>query len=145
MTSDPEPDKHSLYIKYYEAVEKVKQANSEAFDRAILTLSSAGLALSLSFFKFVIPAEVAHEISTIKFSWCAFLVAIISTTISFRVAQFGYDVAIKHAEKYYIDDDDSYSGKHNAPAAFSEFLNWVSAVAFVAAVVSLVLFIIRNV
>lgn len=140
-----EEERHELYVKYYEALEKIKLSNSEAFDKAILTLSSAGLALSLTFFKFVAPIDQASNLGCLVFSWYAFLTAIISTVISFRVAQRGYDVAIEYAEKFYLEGKEEYEGKHNAPAAFAEFLNWISAIAFVLALISIVKFVTQNI
>lgn len=143
---DPEKNEsHELYVKYYEALESVRLSNSEALDKAVLTLSSAGLGISLMVFRFIVPIDRAISIDILKWSWWAFVTAIILTVLSLLLAQKGHDVAVEYAEKYYIGGDNSYANKHNAPAAATTVLSWLSAISFVNALVCLVIFVIKNV
>ncbi len=140
-----EENMRSLFVKYQESVEKLKLSNGEAFDKAILTLSSSGLALSLSILKFVVPFEDATCTGILFFSWYSFLAAIISTIVSFRIAQLGYDIAIEYAEKYFIEDKDEFGERRNIPASIAEFLNWFSAIAFISAIVCTIAFVTKNI
>lgn len=144
MPDQPELTPHQIYVKYMEAVEKSKLSNSAAFDKAVLTLSSSGLGLSLTFFKLIIPAENAACLILLKSAWIAFLCAIVATMLSFRIAQWGYNTAIKYAEKFYLEGLDEYENKRNTPAQFSELLNWISALSFALALFLLVYFVMVN-
>lgn len=136
---------HNIYRAYAEEIAKSKLSNSEGFDKAILTLSSAGLALSISFIKFVVPLDKAISIDILENAWISFLVAIISTVLSFRTSQIALDVSLEHAEKYYLEGKAEYENKNNPAANLTELLNWLSGAAFIIAVSCIVYFVTTNV
>jgi len=138
------PD-HESYRAYYEEITKRQLSNSEAFDKAILTLSSAGLALSLTFFKFVIPVNQATSINIIEQAWFLFLAAIISTIISYITSQRALTLELNHAEKYYLEDKEEYENKHNPASDVTNVLNAVSALFFIGAIISVVYFVTENI
>ena len=81
-------------------------ANSTSYDTAILTLSSAFLALSVVFVKDVVaPLSEASLLWVLFASWCCFCGAIVSTVLSFMVGQAGYRELLSAAERYYIKGD----------------------------------------
>ena len=144
MNTNPEMTPHDLYLKFMESAEKSRLTNAEAFDKAVLTLSSAGLGLSLTFFKFIVPLEHATSLSLIKSAWLFFLASVVSTILGFRVAHYGYSVAIKYAEKIYLEGDESYGSRRNIPSLIAEGLNWISGITFLLASALLVAFVISN-
>jgi fructose-1,6-bisphosphatase len=138
------PD-HDSYRQFCEEINKRMLSNNEAFDKAILSLSSAGLALSLTFFKFVVPADEAVAISTLENGWYLFLGAIISTLISFIVSQQAQKKEIEHAEKYYLEDKEEYGNKNNPAANLTEALNILSGILFITALICIVSFVTKNI
>ena len=138
------PD-HDLYRQFHEEIAKRQLSNNEAFDKAILSLSSAGLGLSLTFFKFVVPAQSAVSIWTLKFSWFLFLISIIATILSFVTSQRALSIELKHAEKYYLEDNEAYENKSNPASTLTETLNIFSGLSFIAALVFIVLFVTKNI
>jgi hypothetical protein len=138
------PD-HDAYRQYYEEIAKRQLSNNEAFDKAILSLSSAGLALSLTFFKFVVPAKEAVSTNVIENAWFLFLAAIISTLLSYVTSQRALALELKHAEKYYLEDLEEYESKNNLASNLTEFLNVISALFFIGAIGCVVYFVTQNI
>jgi len=119
-------------------------SNNKAFDKAILSLSSAGLGLSLTFFKFVVPAKEAVSIEILERGWYLFLGALISTMVSFIVSQKALKKEIEHAEKFYLEDVETYGNKNNPAANLTEGLNIFSGILFIFALVCIVSFVTKN-
>ncbi|MEZ0150394.1 MAG: hypothetical protein AB9Q19_13940 [Candidatus Reddybacter sp.] len=138
------PD-HDSYRQFCEEINKRMLSNNEAFDKAILSLSSAGLGLSLTFFKFVVPADKACHIDLLERGWYFFLGAIVSTLISFVVSQQAQKKEIEHAEKYYLEGLDEYGNKNNPASNLTEALNILSGILFIVALVSIVSFVTENI
>jgi len=138
------PD-HDSYRTFCEEVNKRMLSNNEAFDKAILSLSSAGLGLSLTFFKFVVPAKEAVDTDLLEKGWYLFLGAIISTMISFGVSQQAQKKEIEYAEKYYLKDLEDYGNKNNPAANLTEALNVLSGILFISALISIVCFVTKNI
>jgi len=136
---------HESYRQYHEEISRRQLSNNEAFDKAILSLSSAGLALSLTFFKFVVPIEKAISIDIMKQAWILFLLAIISTIISYVSSQKALKIELDYAEKYYLDDDSEFENKNNPASNLTEFLNVIAGLLFIAAISSVVYFVTLNV
>lgn len=138
------PD-HDSYRQFYEEIAKRQLSNNEAFDKAILSLSSAGLALSLTFFKFVVPIEKAVSTNILERAWYLFLAAIICTLASYVTSQRALKTEIDHAEKYYLEDNEDYQSKNNPAANLTEVLNVLSGLIFIGALISVVLFVTENI
>ncbi len=138
------PD-HETYRIFCEEINRRMLSNNEAFDKAVLTLSSAGLGLSLTFFKFVVPVEQAINTELLERGWFLFLAAIISTMLSFVVSQQAQKKEIEYAEKYYLKDLKEYENKNNPAANLTEALNILSGILFISALISIVLFVTNNI
>jgi hypothetical protein len=61
-------------------------SNSEAYDKAILTLASALLALSVTFIKDLLPSSPINHVWLLYGSWIVLTAAIIGTVLSFRIS-----------------------------------------------------------
>src|SRR6478609_5259475 len=68
-------------------VEKRRVANVDNFDKAILTYSSAGLALSLGFLKDFVPIGEARCPLFLYGSWTLFVLATVTTIASYVISQ----------------------------------------------------------
>ena len=118
-------------------------SNSEAYDKAILTLSSGFLALSLTFIKDIVPHAQLWHAWLLYTSWGALATAIISTVASFRVSNGAIEAQLERAHQYYIERaEDAF--KTTTIAKVVERLNIFSGLAFVVGVVLTTLFVMSN-
>lgn len=61
-----------IYDSFRDEFLKRQLSNTESYDKSILTLSSAGLAISLTFLESVVPMETASHLWLMKMSWVFF-------------------------------------------------------------------------
>ncbi len=108
-------------------------SSSNQFDRAILTLSSGLLALSLAFIKDIVPLKEAQWMNLLFVSWCLLGFAILSTVISFLASQKAIRLCLEEA----ASDGGVWS-------KITTGLNIISAALFVFGVSSTVVFVIKN-
>lgn len=83
-----EKDRERL-LKAWEELDKRQLSNSQMFGKAILSLSTAGLALSLGFIKDIVDLDQATAVEILHGSWWAFVTAITAILISFPTSQCG--------------------------------------------------------
>jgi len=120
-------------------------SNSEAQDKAILMLSSGGLAISISLIRFVVDLETATHTWLLYGSWFLFALAAIFTILSYLVGQKAIDESIKVSYKYYIEDNDEYENITPKSAIINDWINILSSVIFIGAVFFIVTFTTINV
>jgi hypothetical protein len=118
-------------------------SNSEAYDKAILTLSSGFLALSLSFIKEILPAGSIVWRALLYTSWALLALAIICTVVSFRVSNAAIEGQLGQAYRYYKEKDEGAFAKSKL-ARLVDWLNNISGGLFVFGVVLTVVFVIVN-
>ncbi len=119
-------------------------SNSEALDKAVLTLSSSGLAISISFIRYIIDLESAIKTNLLFTSWALFALAIICTITSYLIGQKAIEKSIDISYKYYIEDDDRYENVIPLSSRINDKINLLSSVFFIMAVVSVVSFVAIN-
>lgn len=95
------------YWKYLDDLNTRQIANSETYDNALLTLSSAFLGLSLTFIKDVVPFESAQCLGLLYLSWTCFCLCIVTVIGSFIYGQSVIDELRNNAKKYFINGDKS--------------------------------------
>lgn len=122
-----------------------QRSNSDNFDKAILSLSSAALGLTLTFISNLIDLSNAQFLIILYLSWFFFILAIISTLISFLVSQKGFSIQLDMAEKIYLDDEKVDDKKINFISRWVNGLNIFSAIIFILALILLTLFSITNI
>lgn len=137
-------ERKTLYKNLEEELHKRQLSNNESFDKSVLTLSSAGLAFSVSMIKSVIPINDAIFIGCLYAAWVLFGLTIVSTILSLITSQSGINTQLEHSYKYYIELDDSYLNKRNNGALLTEFFNKASGLFFICAIISVVAFSILN-
>lgn len=120
-------------------------SNSENFDKAIISLSTAGLGLSLAFIKDIVKIPEAHCLVLLYFSWSLFGAAIISTILSFVSSQSGINKQLYFAEEYYLEKKEEFINKRNWQAQITNYLNIFSGIVFVGAIILTVIFVISNI
>ena len=134
-----------FYLQIRERLFQNQLSNAEGFDKAILSLSSAGLGLSFAFIKDIVPISHAEYIWLLEISWFFFVIAIISTLISYITSQAGLKNQLEYAEQYYVEEKEEFLNKPNYPAIATEWLGYVSAIMFIFAITSTTFFVVTNV
>ena len=85
-TKEDKKRREELYDKFRDDLLKRQLSNSEHYDKAILSLSSSALALSLTAIKFVVPLDRANFLWVLKISWGLFLLTIILSLSAFLMS-----------------------------------------------------------
>lgn len=135
----------AIFDSFRDELYKRQLSNSEAYDKAILSLSSAGLAISLTFIKFIVPLEEAVHLAVLKASWVLFLLSVVTTLISFLTGNKGISIQLISAEQYYIEGQAKAFNKFNIYAYLNSSLNYVSGALFLIALTCVVSFVILNI
>lgn len=138
-------ERKALYQKCREDILKRQLSNTENFDRAILTLSTSILGLTLTFIRQVTPLEEATNLIFLFLAWSLFLIAIVVTLSSFLLSQRGLDCQLEYAEKYYLQQDNEYLKKKNIYADLTQYASWVAGAAFIFAILFLAVFVFLNI
>lgn len=133
-----------VYADHLAEINKREVSSSESFDKAVLTFSSAGLALSVGFLKDFVPIGSAIAPWTLYASWALFTLATCATIASFLVSGKALDRQKDQAKAYYIDGDEDAFHRANPWDRVTRFLNYGSGVAFLLAMVLSVVFISIN-
>jgi len=119
-------------------------SNSDNFDKAILTYSSAGLALSLGFLKDLIPFSHAKCSWLLFWSWGLFVLAVVVVIVSFIFSQLGIDKQLTINEKYYLQMNDDALAERNRFAKWTDRLAYAAAASFVIAITFSTIFVSVN-
>jgi len=140
-------DKKNREKKYAETRKDLltrQLSNSEKFDGAILTLSTAALGVSLTFIKDIVPLSLVQNIYIIKISWWLFGFAILSTIMSFVTSQSGISKQLHYAEEYYLNEKSEFLNKKNIPATLTDIFNNLAAIFFIIALICTIIFVSTN-
>jgi hypothetical protein len=123
---------------------KRQLSNAENYDKAVLSLSTAFLALSLTFLKDFVPLQRAEWLSLLYGSWLVLAGAVLCTIFSFWVSQRAIDVQLKKADDYYLRNDQAALSKSRI-AKLTDWVNAASGILFVLGVSLTTTFVIVNV
>jgi hypothetical protein len=138
----PDPDGLKAFRDDANAREK---SNVEAYDRAVLTLSTASLGVSLTFIKDVVEPSAAILLPVLYTSWAMLTATVLITLISFLEALRSIRASSHAAPRYFMEGDDSAA---DIPQRFRNRmwrLTVASAFLFIGGLVSLALFVGTNI
>jgi len=138
------PEAEALYAGYMAEIYKRELSGIEHFDKSVLTLSSAGLGLSVTFLKDVIQLDRAVFLLGLYFSWMMFVAAIVCTLLSFLVSSKALEHQKGIAERAYRQGDDGAFTEPNRFDTLTRGLNYTSAGTFVGALLLTTAFVIVN-
>ena len=147
-TSKEEKDRQEKSERQFQRIRSEllteKRQNAEQFDRSVLTLSSAFLAISMGFITDRVKVGEAHHYWMLLTSWVLFALTIITTLFGLLYAQGVFEKLIQSAHKYYIKNDNEALevSKKLIPRIIK--LNWAVGLLFSAAVSFTVAFVILN-
>ena len=150
MDAERAKEQREHLYKTIETINNFRLSNTQLFDKSILSLSSAGLGLSLAFISNIVPMDVEKDpviyIGLLYVSWGLFVLAIASTVLSFRTG-------LQELEKQFETIRCKLSGQNesryesNDDVAFyrnTKYLAICSFISYILAVSLTVLFIIIN-
>ena len=121
-----------------------QHANSEQFDRSILTLSTAFLAISIGFIRDIAPPESLVCFWLLYLSWFSFGATILVALWGLLCGQVILKRLIESAHAYYIKQkEDAYNISELLPKRI-DLLNRVVGLLFSAAVGCTILFAVIN-
>ena len=120
------------YAEERKEILKRNLSNTMLFDKAILTLSSAGLGFSLAFIRKGVLLGESTQLHLTSISWWLFSIAIASTLISFITSNHGL------AEQLRSYENNSDNPKN--PNRITTFLRYVSLVCYLLAIFFVILF-----
>ncbi|MCC4860137.1 hypothetical protein [Vibrio splendidus] len=144
-TEEEQKRSEEIHDKFREELLKRQLSNNEGYDKAILSLSSAGLALSLTAIRFVVPLETASYLWALKISWILFLLTVISTLVAYLVGNKAIDAQLDIAENYYLKALVSAQTEKNPYQKLNTILNRFTGIFFGVAILLVVLFVILNI
>ena len=120
------------------------KSSQEEHDKSVLTLSSAGLTLSMVFLKWVVPLDKAEHLWILQASWLLFTFSIILVLCSFLTSKKSLEVQRKNGKEYYLDGADYSILEKGAFKKFTVFLNWTAPLSFVAGLLAILFFMYLN-
>lgn len=124
---------------------KRQLSNSENYDKAILTLSSSGLAISISFINFIKDISRADFIFLMSLSWAFFTLAIILSLIAYYVGNKAIDKQLDIAEDYYLNGNNEAFTQKNRFTTYNEWLNVSCGFLFILGIFCVAIFVVINV
>ena len=121
-------------------------SNSEMLAKAILSLSSAGIGVSLLFLKSKNEQDAVNlvNVNFLHWSWVGFLSAIICTLVSFFVSQYAILRQLKLNRLYYLEGREEVIKKKNYLNWGTFFLDHLSVAFYIGSVYFMVKFLMKN-
>ncbi len=144
-TEEEQKRANEMFDSFRDELLKRELSNTESYDRAILTLSSASLAVSLTAIRFVVPLESSNHIWMIKAGWLLLLFSIIMSLYAYLMSNKAISVQLKNAEDYYTHGVAEAFNRPNKYTEVNGVLNKLTGVMFVLALSSIVIFVTLNI
>lgn len=140
----PSDEEKKLHAEFIAEAHKREMASTDNFDKSVLTLSSAGLGLSISFLKDFGGQSVLWP-WVLYGSWILFVAATLSTMLSFMSSVKALELAKHNAKHAYLEGDWAAFDAPNKWNKRTIGLNYSSALTFFFAFVFTIIFVIVNV
>ncbi len=120
----------------------IQKSSQEKYDAILTTLASAFLAMSVSFMRNVVPLQDSQFFGLLYASWFGFACTIVATVLSLGL---GPKAVAWHVDRLTPNEYPSpHIGKLNPWSKCIGWLNGLSGIAFVTAVVLTVAFVVIN-
>lgn len=141
LTEIDNGEKRKTYLEERKLLVDAERESARSFDKAMLTLSSGALALSITFIRQIAPAPRSE--TYLYFAWSGFILALLCTLVSFLSSQSALRKQRDILDRNYRDQPTAFEQK-NVMSAVTNFLNWFSILSFIAGVLLLTAFAIKN-
>ncbi len=139
-----EQNKKSL-DDYLEKSFQSKLANNMAYDRALLTLSSTAIALSLTINSTFLSFDESICLILIKSCWWFFLFSIIFTLTSYPFANKSIEDSVEVVSEYYAKPQGKPISLTNTAGKIALCLTHLSGLSFILGLSCIVIFVSINV
>ena len=139
-----EPDKEG-YLRFIEDTNKREMSNAETYDRALLTLSSVLLGLSLTYTQNVVPLHTACNLWLLITSWGLFATTIIVVMVSFIYGQHSFKRLKTGARLFFLEGDSSSNDLSEQISNTIRNINTLSGISFIIAIILFTTFVGLNV
>lgn len=138
MADGNQKEGRRLFAEYRAELLKRQFSNSEAYDKALLTMSSGLLGLSIAFVK---DASVRTDtyLWLLYLSWVLLALTTSTTVINFLLGNIAIEQQIKLASRYYLEGDSSAFKKTTIGRAV-DILNALAGFFFACGLVATILF-----
>jgi hypothetical protein len=120
-------------------------SNTENYDKAILTLSSSSLALSITTIKFVVPVATATYIILLKSARVLLAISIVCSLLAYLISNKAMGVQLNNARDYYKKDIESAFSEKNVFTTINSYINIITGLTFAFAICLLITFITINI
>jgi magnesium-transporting ATPase (P-type) len=114
------------YVQERTLLVEMEQKSADQHDKAILTIASGGLALSITFLKDIAPNPLSETWKYLGVSWACFVLGILAVLLSFLTSQSACRKQRDFLDKLYQDGSASVADKKNWWSSWTHWLNWVS-------------------
>lgn len=133
-----------LYADYIAEISKRELSGSENYDKAILTLSSTGLGISLAFLKDHLTESPPIFAGALYGSWALFVAAITFTLLSFSTSGKALGKQRDFAYDFYLLNNEEAFTASSIWGTATKLLNLASGLAFVSALILTIVFVWAN-
>jgi hypothetical protein len=140
----PAAERRKQHAEIKTEVEKRLVSNADNLDKAILTYSSTGLALSLGFLKDFVSIADSKLPLLLYGSWALFILAVLFTLASYLTSQRAQHRQLAISAKYNLEMKDEALDEVNWPARLTEWGSYGAGISFVSAIVGSTLFVALN-
>lgn len=135
---------NKIYDDLASEIFKRELSNTESYDRAILTLSSAALGFSLLATRFIIDIEHASNLWMVKAGWVLLVISVAMSLLGFFVSNLALNEHLKNAEDYYVEGIKEAFNRETEFGPINGFMNKLSGLLFIVAVSLIVFFVSSN-
>lgn len=141
MTEIDNGEKRKTYLDERKLLVDAERESARSFDKAMLTLSSGALALSITFIRQIAP--VPRSEAYLYFAWGGFILALLCTLVSLLSSQ-----STLRKQREILDSKNrgqpTASEQKNVMSGVTNFLNWFSILSFIVGVLWLTAFAVKN-
>lgn len=139
-------DKTEIYLEERRSLIEAQQQAFQQLDKAILTIASGGLGLSIIFLKDIFTKTIIVHKWLLVGSWGLFVAAILSTLISFLTSQFAYKRQLALTDEFFEKQEEGMEQAkgRSKSKVITELLNVGSVSLLVLAITALVIFVSIN-
>ncbi len=136
---------NEMYNSFRDDLLKRDLSNTENYDKAILTLSSTALAISLTAMKYVVPLETAKYIFFIQLGWGMLWITIFTSLVAFFISNKAISIQLTNAEDYYLKGMEEAFNRPNKFTEINKYLNPITGLIFIVAIFFIVAFVTLNI
>lgn len=135
---------YDVYISEDQDISKRELSNGENLSKAILTISTTGLAASILFIDRVVDLSEALYLWILVVSWGLFILVIIFNVISYFYGQRALQNQRELNERYYFDEDDDARYENPKGLKASQNIVVLAVISYILAILSTLLFVSLN-